>query len=228
MDQKVEINELPVASNINNSDKFIVEQSGITKQLDFSIVRALIGNGDIFPGTFDNGDLTSGVFTINHNLLTTNTLLIIFNPDGYQVNYPWKNVDNSNTIVDFGGSIDAGAWSFMIVYWNSGASLASGILHTKIDIGDWNMNSTLGIAIAHGIDASKIISVEAFIRNDYNYPVHNLSGSISDLGAFTYGAIGWDETYVNLNIQSGSFFNTYAAYSSLSFNRGYILIHHNA
>jgi hypothetical protein len=53
---------------------------------------------------------------------------------------------------------DGSAWQYPI---------ADGGVHLKkINIGDWNMDSTGSVAVAHGLTFSKIVGVQAYILND--------------------------------------------------------------
>jgi len=65
---------------------------------------------------------------------------------------------------------DGSAWQYPI---------ADGGIHLKkIDIGDWNMDSTSSITVAHGLTFNKIIGLYVHIRNDAHsgvFPLNFLS-----------------------------------------------------
>jgi len=90
-----------------------------------------------------------------------------------------------------------------------------------IPIGDWNMDSTTQITVAHGLTLSKIRNVHANIRNDGNdlYMTINLTFN----GAVQGSADTYDGTSVILNRLSGGAFDS-DTFDSTSYNRGYITI----
>lgn len=99
----------------------------------------------------------------------------------------------------------------------NGATLSTLVLNTKvIDIGDWNMDSTVQVSIAHGLTYSKIRTFEAFIINDTSttlYPLNTENGGYANI----------DGANIVLNRStSGIFDNT--GHDSTSFNRGWITI----
>lgn len=92
-----------------------------------------------------------------------------------------------------------------------------GTLNEKIiNIGDWNMDSTLSVAVAHGITHTKIRSISVVVRSDSDANYH-------DFGAF--GCVGMYASSTNIILlreTGGTFDNT--SYDSTSYNRGWITI----
>jgi hypothetical protein len=126
----------------------------------------------------------------------------------------WENI--KATILTYLNSVGITAFKT-----NNGA-----VLRTKIiEIGDWNMDTTATVQVAHGLsDYKKIRGVSAIIisDNDVNYlDIH-----------YTYantGNVGGCVTPVGANIllkraDSGNFDNI--DYNSTSFNRGWVTIHY--
>jgi hypothetical protein len=97
-----------------------------------------------------------------------------------------------------------------------------------IEIGDWNMDATASVSVAHGIGAAeKIRSVSVVIRNDIEGGLrYNLSWM--DFGSAVQGAVElFDDTSVQLSrLSAGSFDNT--NFDSTSYNRGWITIVYEA
>lgn len=97
-------------------------------------------------------------------------------------------------------------------------------LHTlpPIDIGDWNMDSTLFVVVPHGLDEAKIRSVSALIRSDDlgggTVQSHMLSDDAGSEASFTtaVGQIFLQRT------NAGIFDNT--GFDSTPYNRGWIII----
>lgn len=92
----------------------------------------------------------------------------------------------------------------------------------KIDIGAWNMYTTITKTIAHGLGSSwsKVVSVNAMIFTDLQTQMFTLNRA-GDGGYSGYDLI--DSTNIVLVIKSGGYFNT-VAYQSTLINRGYLLI----
>ena len=92
-----------------------------------------------------------------------------------------------------------------------------------IEIGDWNMDTTNSVDVAHGLTLGNIRSVNAMIRDDTNSVYYNFE-------SFTVGAadglaqiIGSTSTYISLTRDEGGFFDS-TGFDSTSFNRGWITI----
>jgi hypothetical protein len=99
-------------------------------------------------------------------------------------------------------------------------------IHRKIvNIGDWNMDSTGTIDIAHGLTASKIRSVTAVIVNDAGDTYYPFNGYQASAGGTDYqGMVAyWDATNVRLYRSSGSLYDA-ATFDSTSYNRGWLTI----
>lgn len=93
------------------------------------------------------------------------------------------------------------------------------LLTKVIATGDWNMDTTTGLNIAHGLDSTKIRTIAVFIRNDLSPTVyHEL-----DYGAGQSGYGRWDAVNINLTrYDAGVFDNT--NYDAVAYNRGWITI----
>lgn len=98
----------------------------------------------------------------------------------------------------------------------------SHIVRTKrIAIGDWNMNTTVSVAVAHGLTFVDIRSISALI-------IHDSGSSALDFSALNFSEVSLSEILVDVtNVTlyrgtNGQFDN--AAYDSTSFNRGWINI----
>jgi hypothetical protein len=102
-----------------------------------------------------------------------------------------------------------------------------GLTTTVINIGDWNMDSTALVSIAHGLDVTKIRNVSVTIRHDnnlqyYTLPVYNDSAADIDayLGAST-------TTDIVIFRRATGIFDS-ANFDSTSYNRGWITIAYEA
>lgn len=100
--------------------------------------------------------------------------------------------------------------------------IADGGIHLKkINIGDWNMDTTLAVSIAHGLSILKIIGANALIRRDDDTML--LPIWYDNAGNGAAGRLYISTSNVELQRTTGYMFDS-ANYDSTSFNRGWILI----
>ena len=101
----------------------------------------------------------------------------------------------------------------------------NGAFKTKtVNIGDWNMDITASVTVAHGIGTfTKIRSVSAVIINDASSSIQNLESS--DITGVGNGIITIDSTNITLFRVTGQTFDG-TDYDSTPFNRGYVTIHY--
>ncbi len=90
-----------------------------------------------------------------------------------------------------------------------------------VEIGDWDMDTTASVAIAHGLTLSKIRSVSALIRNDAGTVLYPLIGHDGAAAAAMIETI--DATNINIIRAAGGDFDG-ADFDSTSYNRGWIKI----
>ena len=97
---------------------------------------------------------------------------------------------------------------------------SEGSLMKVIEIGDWDMDATTNLNVAHGLTLAKIRFVTIMIVDDLSSGQYDLAygnaGSAS--GSFTL-----DATNVALNRVIGGFFDT-AGFNATTFNRGWVTI----
>jgi len=94
----------------------------------------------------------------------------------------------------------------------------SGVLsHKVINIGDWNMDSTAGVAVAHGLTFANIRYAQAFIRNDNDDNYHPIDYGSPD------GYVTLNATNVVLGRNENKGFDN-ANYDATSFNRGWAIV----
>jgi hypothetical protein len=93
-----------------------------------------------------------------------------------------------------------------------------------IELGDWNMDTTTNIDVAHGLTYADIISAEVWIRNDADTVRSNISSGVSAANTTPQGYIGdIDATNVNIvRLTTGKF--DHVDYDSISYNRGWLII----
>jgi hypothetical protein len=114
-------------------------------------------------------------------------------------------------------------------------ALVPGLTYAEINIGDWNMDSTATLAVAHGLSGTEYLTIReisVFIRNDANdtiYPLGYLNTEdVSGIDGYE-GVLSIDSTNINLrrsNNASSRFDNT--NFDSTSYNRGWIRIGYTA
>jgi len=95
------------------------------------------------------------------------------------------------------------------------------LLTKTIDIGDWNMDSTSSVSVAHGLTLANIRSVSVAIRNDAGTLTTMLP--TTDTTALSNERVEFDATNViMLRSVSGTFDGT--DYDATTYNRGWIII----
>lgn len=93
-----------------------------------------------------------------------------------------------------------------------------------VDIGDWNMDTTGSVNIAHGLTTANIRCISVLIRNDtgtYALPIDWTDSTTDNLSGY------WELNGSNVvltRFTSGTFDDV--TYNSTSFNRGWITIHY--
>ena len=96
---------------------------------------------------------------------------------------------------------------------------ASTVMNMKVvDIGDWDMNATGSVAVAHGITQSKLRSFTVMIRHDNEtIGIYDFSAAIGD----NLASVG--STNINLTRDAAG---TFAAttFDSTPYNRGWITL----
>jgi hypothetical protein len=112
------------------------------------------------------------------------------------------------------------------IYKDSAGVETGNYLRTKIiEIGDWDMDATLAVSVAHGIsDYTKIRNISAVVRPDAANGIVPLIRVDTTTAAATGGYVtGADATNIGLGRVIGGFFDS-TDYNSTSFNRGFITI----
>ena len=115
----------------------------------------------------------------------------------------------------------SGDWRCLNYQTVDGRDLNS-LLKTKvIDIGDWNMDTTGSVSVAHGLTVGDTRSVSVLIRDDagtvhFDFPAYAVLGSDDE-------QIQLQTTNVVLERATGGIFDS-GGFNSTSFNRGWITI----
>ena len=96
-------------------------------------------------------------------------------------------------------------------------------LNTKIyDIGDWNMDTTASVSVAHNLTHTKIRAVTVLIRGDSGTTAQTLP--TYDPPGTSLEAVEFDNTNVNIYRATAGFFDGSAEYDATSYNRGWIVV----
>jgi hypothetical protein len=106
---------------------------------------------------------------------------------------------------------------------NVSQTITGQLKKTKIiNIGDWNMDSSTAVAIAHGLTRSKILSVDILIFDDANTYSISIFGSGSSSSSY-YGGYFIDNTNINIVRTTSGYFDS-TEFDVTSYNRGVITI----
>jgi hypothetical protein len=109
------------------------------------------------------------------------------------------------------------------------------LLYVSIDIGDWNMDTVSFVNKAHGLDSTKIKTIEAIIYTDSGVPLATPKGvdfkqpafynPVLDTTFIDSGLTGvyFDDTNITLYRDDGSLFNS-TFFDETPLNRGRITI----
>lgn len=106
--------------------------------------------------------------------------------------------------------------------------VAGAVIQTYvIPIGDWNMDSTSSVNVAHGLSLGRIIGAECIIRNDADTARYPLAGIDNAGSGNVQGSIqSIDANNVVIMRVTGGAFDT-ASFDSISFNRGWVIIQYD-
>ncbi len=103
---------------------------------------------------------------------------------------------------------------------------ASAVVKTKIiEIGDWNMDTTGSVSVAHGLVLADIRSISVLIRGDSDTQHINFPVVDQDIGASGQEEMHVDATNVIMVRGTSGFFDN-VSYDSTSFNRGWITVNY--
>lgn len=103
---------------------------------------------------------------------------------------------------------------------NLNADMVDGLHTTVIAIGDWDMDTTQQVTVAHGLTLSKIRSISAIVYADTGIGIYDFNGFNGE-GNAVYA----DGTSVALDRLTGGYFDN-TGFNQTSFNRGWITIQH--
>lgn len=95
---------------------------------------------------------------------------------------------------------------------------------TTVSIGDWNMDSTVSLGVAHGIaDYTKIRSISVVVRDDNDASYFTFDAFSATGGAVWGGVLSFSSTQVFIARTTGESFDA-ALFDATSYNRGWITI----
>jgi hypothetical protein len=177
--------------------------------------------------TLTNKTLTTPTLTtpqVNEAVNLTSTSTELNQLDGVSVGGNTSGdiitTDATQTITNKTLSGDSNAIDEVDSIKDQGAVSADGLKVAIIEIGDWNMDSTGNITVAHGLTYANIISYTVIVRNDIDNVRINLD---TPMNGSVAGWVWLNSTLFQLyRTNAGWYDNT--GYDSTSFNRGWITI----
>jgi hypothetical protein len=184
----------------------------------------LIDNTDDDDITFTNGTLLQA----NDDYLTINPILyfeiININATYYVIPLGTNNIlsatDAVEGIQENSTTAEAKAMSLNTknITPSTLGDVLGDLLSKTVSIGDWNMDSTITVDIAHGLsDFKKVRSISVIVRNDDDDEYWDLLAS----GQISFA----DATNVRLTRTTAGTFDS-VDFDSTSYNRGWITIHY--
>lgn len=176
------------------------------------ISRTSFSLGDI-PSTSEwNTQFDTAYNEINGNLDSDNILINSINDDRLTESY--LNLSSSTTATANGSY----TFSNLLKFGDANSNV---VAYKVIDIGDWNMDTTTSVNVAHGLTLANIRSVDVVIRNDTDSAYYQLNRTPSGNNDGTIDSI--DSTNVGLARDTGGIFDS-TSFDSTSYNRGWITI----
>jgi hypothetical protein len=97
------------------------------------------------------------------------------------------------------------------------------LLKKVVNIGDWNMDSTDSVSVAHGLTLSKIRTLQVLLRNDADTLYAPISTSQNTNAPSLEIKMSADATNVFIGRLIGGIYDS-TDFNSTSYNRGYITI----
>lgn len=139
------------------------------------------------------------------------------------VTYKDINIDQSNNSFRVWNSTDVKILEYKT---DTGEFKLDGVTQLRekvIDIGDWDMDATITVNVAHGLTVTKIRTISVLIRGDNDTDYHDFASIENNALSSTNASITAQTTNVNITRStSGPFDST--AYNLTSYNRGWITI----
>lgn len=98
-----------------------------------------------------------------------------------------------------------------------------------LEIGDWDMDSTISVTVAHGLDSTTIVAISVMIIPDadaslpnYRYPIQEGNGGGAEYDN-PQGGVRISDNLVGIRRRTGGFFDG-VDFNATSFNRGWIYV----
>ena len=192
--------------------KILITQGDLLVRGAAAASRLAIGAADLVLTS--NGAGADPSWQDPHKILTTQGDMLIRGAAGPQ-RLP---ADADGEVLTSNGPGTNPSYQFPHDLWafNLGAAFN---LHI-IEIGDWNMDTTNSVTVAHGLSFADIIWAGCWIRNDTNdgkWPLTWASATVAN------GDIRVNATFVILARRAGGAWDS-IAYDSTSYNRGWIFL----
>jgi hypothetical protein len=113
---------------------------------------------------------------------------------------------------------------------DKGISFGSGasIIFVELEIGDWNMDTTTGVNVAHSLSATEwktVRNINVMVRDDADTGHFNINGGTGSGDGTATPSIG--STNVSMARETGGFFDS-VNFDSTSYNRGWITFWYTA
>jgi len=214
----------PAPASLTNNLAVLVEASGAntvttpTFNLDSLGAKTIVKDNDVALAV---GDIPGANFRMSLVFDSSLDKWVLLNPTDY-------------LSLTSGGTV-TGAVSLSSTLGVTGISTLTGGLKTEgtpvvkfkiLDIGDWDMDATASIDVAHGLaDPDKILFVCGFIRNDTASTYYPLTLNINSSIVTDVQILSFDLLNISLARLTAGFFDG-TDFDSTSYNRGRLIIWH--
>ena len=140
--------------------------------------------------------------------------------------FPNKMNDDDEVLINIAGSevISINAAGYDVLSVPQGLDVTAAIHRKIVNIGDWNMDTTATLDVAHGVTLSKIRNVSVQIIDDSSASISSLelTQTIANV-VYNAGSFYCDATNVKLSRTASGNYDS-ASYNATSFNRGWIIV----
>lgn len=215
-----------------------------------SDVEGLVISGCVTTANAGNFDMTAGIVYLNGEFMrvaaATNQTFTKYIAPSTAVNDTRTFEDGATNVVavtkgaELVGSAP-GAGQYLTIAslsdmdnrkWRPGLSEGVNLKTKVVEIGDWDMDTTSGVQVNHGIsDFKKIRSVSGLIRNDADNRYYIIgTDELFFAPGFSVAPVspGIDSTDINIARATGSATFDTTGFDSTSYNRGWLTIVYEA
>lgn len=190
-----------VSNTVFSKDVMVL---GVNNYVGEDVTGTITGNDNNIGGGSENINIQG-----NNNIVAPGLTNVTVIGDEQEVTESNTSIINGLTINPDGSTQTEGGdkWKFI-----------------ELEIGDWDMDATIGVNVAHGLSSTEwktVRQIDAMVRNDLDGVYFNLGASIAVSGTLDGSVESIDSTNFAISRTTGGFFDS-TGFDSTSYNRGFI------